>query len=134
MFSHNDFTEKFNSVFDDVNILLRNGARKFLDENSNYSNTSNNKTVHYKDGALHREDGPAVVYSDKSKPDEYWLDGRRSTKEEVAAFLEDRNNNKRYLLTVGTELYEMTGSKLKELEGWLANNSENVTRNRHKKH
>lgn len=112
--------QDFDRVLNDLTALFRNGARTSTDKSGNYSNVDGIKTVHYKEGAMHREDGPAVIYADKSKPDEYWLDGRRSTKEEVDSYLARKNDKKLHVVFLDGHNYTITGSTLKELKIWLA--------------
>ncbi len=43
---------------------------------------------HYRNGELHREDGPAVLI--EGKPHEWWVHGRQYSKEEYGHFLEKK--------------------------------------------
>lgn len=55
----------------DVMLLttkLENGIEKFKYEND----------IHYiKDFYYHREDGPAIIYSDPKRENEFWISGKR---------------------------------------------------------
>ncbi|WP_146122488.1 hypothetical protein [Burkholderia multivorans] len=46
-------------------------------------------TKYYRNGALHREDGPAVLLD--GKPHEYWVSGGRFTEEEFNSYIEKKN-------------------------------------------
>ncbi|HDV8354064.1 TPA: hypothetical protein RKT01_005939 [Burkholderia vietnamiensis] len=48
-------------------------------------------TKHYRNGVLHREDGPAVLL--EGKPYEYWIDGRLFSEEEFSVYLERKKLN-----------------------------------------
>ncbi|MBK1820500.1 hypothetical protein [Burkholderia orbicola] len=45
-------------------------------------------TKHYRNGELHREDGPAVLLG--GEPHEYWVHGRQYSEEEYSHFLEKK--------------------------------------------
>ena len=45
-------------------------------------------TKHYRNGELHREDGPAVLL--EGKPHEWWVHGRQYTEREYGYFLEKK--------------------------------------------
>ena len=138
MFSKNTI-RRFNNIFGNFDALFRDieqetGCRIFphvdipgvFEDTQLYSYSDGDKVVHYKNGALHREDGPAVVYhnsSDNAKPDEYWLDGRRVTKEEVEAYRLDKVKKKLHKISLGGETFTITGEKLNELKDWLKVNS-----------
>lgn len=46
---------------------------------------ANGDRAWYQNDVLHRDRGPAIVYADKSKEPEYWLNGRKMTQEERRA-------------------------------------------------
>lgn len=99
--------DAFDTLFDDV-IDRRNYLRK------------GNVERHLKDGALHREDGPAVVYLDKSKEDEWWLEGRRATEKEVRTYAEEKEERREHVVYLrGGKPYRITGKQLKEVEKML---------------
>ncbi|HEX2751611.1 MAG TPA: hypothetical protein VHP34_00590 [Alphaproteobacteria bacterium] len=49
--------------------------------------TAQGDQIWYKQDRKHRVTGPAVVYADKSKPDEYWIHGTQRTPENHAEYL-----------------------------------------------
>jgi hypothetical protein len=77
-----------------------------------------NQERYLKDGALHREDGPALIKYGKDgkvEKEEYYLEGVKKTKEEVEAYRLDKEENKEHLVYLGDKRYRVTGKKLKEL-------------------
>jgi hypothetical protein len=81
-------------------------------QDRNKSSFSNgNIREYYVNGILHREDGPAVVYLDKSKPDEYWLKGRVSSKEEVQALIDKKEETTPHYVNVDGKVYNVVGKK-----------------------
>lgn len=58
--------------------LHRNGDKPAIE-------AANGDRAWYKNDMLHRENGPAVIYADKNKEPEYWLNGHKMTDAERAA-------------------------------------------------
>lgn len=74
---------------------------------------------HFKNGALHREDGPAIVkYGKDGKivEETYFLEGVKKTKEEVEAYHKDKEDKKEHLVYLGNKRFKITGKKLRELQ------------------
>lgn len=131
------FHRKFNQAFAILDAAFRDIEKEsgcrwlphidipgILDEaTQSYTYEDEDKVVHYKNGALHREDGPAVFYHRGGKENEYWLEGRRATKEEVELFAKEKRKKKIYSLTLDGKDYKITGEKLDELKKWLDINS-----------
>lgn len=46
---------------------------------------ANGDRAWYKDNELHRETGPAIIYADKTREPEFWLNGQKMTDEQRAA-------------------------------------------------
>ena len=122
----NDIFDEFNNIFANFDVLFRDfekshNRRGLLPSVSipsvklTYDDTrvygDNDKTVHYKNGMLHREDGPAVVYNKEGKEDEYWLEGKRVSKEDVDKFQEKIEENKTHYLYVDNKEYKILGKK-----------------------
>lgn len=138
MFNRNTI-RRFNNIFANFDTLFREiedqtGCRSFphvdipgiFEETQFYSYSEGDRTVHYKNGALHREDGPAVVYhghDDNTRPDEYWLEGKRVTKEEMEAYRLEKVKKKLHKVSLSGETFTITGEKLNELKVWLKANS-----------
>lgn len=77
---------------------------------------------HYKNGALHRLDGAAVIeYDEKGKvaKELYFIDGERTTKEAVAAANQKAADEKVYVVLLGGERYTITGKQYQELKKLL---------------
>lgn len=75
-----------------------------------------------KNGALHNEDGPALIRYDTSGKvalEEYYLDGVKSTKEEVLALKQKKEDETVHTITLGGKQYKATGKKLRELSKQL---------------
>jgi hypothetical protein len=78
------------------------------------------KTIYYKNGMVHREDGPAITYNDGKQFEEYWLNGQKVTKEEVSSLREKQEEEKEYSVYIGDREYKVKGKKkLAELENLL---------------
>jgi len=137
MFSRNTI-RRFNNIFANFDTLFREiedqtGCRSFphvdipgvFEDSQFYSYSEGDRTVHYKNGALHREDGPAVVYHEKggTRVDEYWLDGKRVTKEEMESYRTEKLKKKLHRVSLGGDTFTITGEKLVELKAWLKSNS-----------
>jgi hypothetical protein len=74
---------------------------------------------HFKNGMLHRLDGPAVIkYAKDGKvtSEEYFLEGVKKTKEEVEVCRNDIENKKEHIVYLGNKRFKITGKKLKELQ------------------
>lgn len=78
--------------------------------------TDSEKTETYKNGRLHNETGPAVVYKDKSKGSEYWLNGRQVTKEDVDVLISKAEENKKRVITIDGKDYVITEKQWKEIK------------------
>ena len=69
-----------------------------------YANLANNEklsftiTKHYVDGKLHKEDGPAVLWS--SGQEEYWLNNIEHTKQEFLQWQEKKHLNDKLQTTL----------------------------------
>lgn len=74
---------------------------------------------YFENGILHREDGPAVIYKDNKKPSEYWLNGIKSSKEQVEKLLNEKEDSKKYTLTLIDESFEVTGKEIRELKQYI---------------
>ena len=87
-----------------------------VEDRRNYRR-KDNVEKHFKSGALHRENGPAVVYLDKSKEDEWWLEGAKVTEEEVKKYRSEKEASREHIvyLRSGTP-YKITGKQLQEVE------------------
>lgn len=94
--------------------------RNFLvDDRRNYVRRDNVER-HFKDGALHREDGPAIVYLDKSKEDEWWLHGARVSEKDVKKYAEEKEETREHVVYLRKgRPYRITGKQLKEVEKLL---------------
>lgn len=100
----------FDSIFDE--------AFRPVDR-TNYSRKGNVEK-HLKEGALHREDGPAVVYLDKSKENEWWLEGRKVTEEEVKKYVAEKEEKRQHIIYLRDgQPYRITGKQLKDIEKML---------------
>lgn len=75
------------------------------------------KVETFKNGKLHGE----VVYHDKNKDSEYYIEGRRVTKEEWEAYCQKEADKKIHYITIDDKEYKVTGKQLKELKASLKN-------------
>ena len=74
---------------------------------------------HFKDGMLHREDGPAIIkYKDNGTiaSEEYFLEGVKSTKEAVETSKRKKEDEQIHTVYLGHKKFKVTGKKLRELQ------------------
>jgi hypothetical protein len=76
-----------------------------------------NKTVYYKDGMIHNENGPAVVYKDGKE--EYWLEGSKVTKEDVESYRQKLEDEKQHYISLDDTSYTISGKQYRELKNIL---------------
>ena len=79
MSTTNGIPENFSGVaeFKIVETFIETGVEKFT-----------TYTKHYRNGELHRDDGPAVLL--EGKPHQWWVHGRQYSEEEYDHFLEKK--------------------------------------------
>jgi hypothetical protein len=111
LLSNNFFRNAFEELQDDFERQFYGASTRIIE----YSNCKK----YYTNGILHREDGPAVVYHDSKKPSEYWLNGTKVSKEIVEKAVEEKENNKKYILSFVDEKFEVTGKELKEIKQFI---------------
>ncbi len=76
------------------------------------------KTIYYKNGMIHNENGPAVIHKD-GKESEYWLEGRKVTKQEVDEYRQNVEDNTKHCVYVADKTYIINGKQLKTLKSML---------------
>ncbi len=141
MFFGDDLVKSVNNVFANLDNVFRDiekshGSRGLfpiisipsilhaLNENVSFDQDGM-KTTYYKNGKVHREDGPAVEYhSDIKLPEgtvnEYWLEGKQVTKKDVEDLVVKKEEEKIYTIYVGEKEYKIKGKKkLEEFEKLL---------------
>ena len=107
------------SIFDDFDHIFRDFDKIFVSDRRNYLK-KDGVEKHFHEGALHREDGPAVVYLDKSKQDEWWLEGEKVTEEKVKEYALQKEEKREHVVYLrGGKPYRVTGKQLKEIESLL---------------
>jgi hypothetical protein len=74
------------------------------------------RTIHYHNGIVHREDGPAIEYVDKKKEPEYYLDGVRIDKKSFEDKLEEKARSKKYTIYVDDQPIEVDYDTYKKLK------------------
>jgi hypothetical protein len=125
--------ETFNRLFAELDHSFRGWERDWnvslpaitvpgvtYDDTRVYSDGETEK--HFKNGALSRLDGPALIkYGKDGKivSEEYYIDGVKKTKEEVEACRIDIEESKVHTIYLGNKKYKLTGKKLKELQATL---------------
>lgn len=65
------------------------------------------KIQKFTNGILHCETGPAVVYHDDKKEDEYWLDGRRVDKEDVESLKQKLEDEREHSVWIDGKEYKI---------------------------
>lgn len=72
------------------------GVVKFTFTETDFATGAEQSTIytkHYRNGELHREDGPAILL--EGKPHEWWVHGRQYSQEEYGHFLEKKSLKER---------------------------------------
>lgn len=124
-----DLFDSFNRVFANFDVEFRDMEKRFGVRNAlpNVSVPSiktysyyedirtyddGDKVETYKNGKLHG----IVKYHDKSKPNEYWIDGRETTKEKWDAHCEKLEDERIHEVYVDGVPHRLTGKQVKELK------------------
>jgi hypothetical protein len=95
-----------------------------MDENIEID-SDHEKTIYYKNGKVHREDGPAIQYHKNGQMpdgtlDEYWLEGKHVTKKDIVDLLAKQEEEREYVIYIGEREYKIKGKKkLQEIEKLL---------------
>lgn len=74
---------------------------------------------HFKNGMLHREDGPAVIEYDtggKIVKESYFIEGEKTTKEVIEERRQKLEDERIHNVYLGNKAYRVTGKELRELE------------------
>ena len=72
------------------------------------------KTISYQNGLVHNDTGPAIIYDD-DREDEYYLNGIKSTKEEVESLKQKLEDEREHSVWVDGKEYKVSGKRLREL-------------------
>lgn len=80
------------------------------------------KTTYYHNGKVSRLDGPAVVWHDTEREDEWWVEGKLMTEKEVAKLKQKMEDEKEHEVFVDGKKVKIKGSKLKQLKELLDGN------------
>jgi hypothetical protein len=130
MWYNSDIFPSFNRIFAALDAELRNvekdlgvkntlpsisvpTVRQYYDDRRTYNDGE--KTEYFKNGKLHREDGPAVIWNDGKKQSEYWLEGRQVDKKEVENYQQKLADEKIHRIFVGEKEYKVKGKYLSEI-------------------
>ena len=97
------FDEEFDTLFQE----LQSSKTKNKDQ----------KTIYYKNGMVHNENGPAIVHKDGKE--EYWLEGRKVTKEDVTTYRQNLEDNTKHCVYVADKPYIINGKQLRQLKSTL---------------
>lgn len=118
-----DLGEFLSAITDDIEaeVVRTNGV--IIDGQKYLMKHFDDKIALYKDGALHCHNGPAVKYKDTTIQDEYWLEGKRVTKEDVDAYSRLKDENTFVKIEIEGISYKLTTKKYKELNEWVKTNS-----------
>jgi hypothetical protein len=73
------------------------------------------KVEYLKNGRLHNENGPAVVYYKDSK-EEYFLEGRQVSKERIDEYKTKKEDEKIHFISIDDQDYKITGKQLREFK------------------
>lgn len=103
--------------FYDIFAEFERGLSRFESSEEIYDRGDTRR--YFKDGILHREDGPAVIKygkDGKAIEEQYFLEGVKKTKEEVQAYHNDKEDKKVHIVYLGEKAFKVTGKKLRELQ------------------
>lgn len=105
---------KFESIFDNLfnEFLVTASPKSYYPKEWHSNDYVNDETRYYKDGILHRLDGPAIVR--KEGENEYYIDGRYYEKEDFKNYVEKLEENKKY-----TYVIKLTKSEKEKVEKLL---------------
>lgn len=132
---YNDPFDMFNRIFAELDHAFREAETTYhvllpsinVPAISHYEDrrvfSDGNKERHFKDGVLHRDDGPALIeYDDKGKvvKEVYYLEGEKTTKEAVEEHRQKIEDEKIHNIYLGNKAYRVNGKKLRELEKLFA--------------
>lgn len=132
-----DIFDIFNRFFGNMDIVMRDMEREFENPNlfpkitipsikTYYSEQralkENGVTTYYNNGKVSRLDGPAVIYDD-DREDEYWLDGKRITKEEQEKALINYEEEKEHIIYVDGVPKRIKGKQYKEMKRLIEDSS-----------
>lgn len=141
MFFKDEILSEINNAFANVDIIFRDLEKSHntrglfpiislpsilheIPENISID-SDHEKTIYYKNGKVHREDGPAIQFHKKGKlpdgtHDEYWLEGKQVTKKQLDDFASKKEEEKEYTIYIGEREYKVKGKKkLEEIEKLL---------------
>lgn len=131
--SQHDIFDIFNRVFGNMDVIMRDLEKEFHTPNllpritlpgikTYYSEqralTNDGVTTYYDNGRVSKLGGPAVVYADE-REDEYWIDGKRISKEEHDKMLVEYEDNKIHTVYIDGKPNDIPGKKLKLLRQML---------------
>lgn len=91
-----------------------------VDDTRIYSDGETEK--HFKNGALHRTDGPAIIQYGKDgkiAKELYYIDGEKTTKENVEKLRQELEDKKIHTIYIGGKTQKITGKRLKELQKFI---------------
>ena len=111
-----DVFDLFNHAFDNMDTLFYPKVKSYCSEQR--SITEGGVTTHYHNGMVSRLDGPAVVYQDE-REDEYWVDGRRVSKEVHDKLRQDHEDKKEHIIYIDGQQKKVNGKKLREIKQLL---------------
>jgi len=113
----------FREVEDEWHVQLPTISVPSFTQNDDVRVYSDGKTEkHFKNGALHRLDGPAVItFGKDGKPltELYYIEGERTTKEAIQAAKAKLEDEKIYKVYLGNKAYTINGKQLKEVKNFI---------------
>lgn len=113
------FDTAFSDFLYDADAFFNRNCKRSV---NNYQEIDNGEVIEtYHNGRLHNEKGPAVSYKDKSKHNlnEYWLNGRKVTKDEVDAYREKKEDETPIIITIEGVEKKITGKQWKLIKAYI---------------
>jgi hypothetical protein len=108
------------NIFDIIEAMIEGNSINYTPTfNDERVSKDNEKITYYKNGMVHREDGPAVVYKKDDTLSEYWLFGKRVSKSDFLLEKEKIDDSKIHIIYIDHEKYKITGKQLKKLKETL---------------
>lgn len=79
------------------------------------------KITYYHNGRVSRIDGPAVVYHDDKKEDEWWLEGRQVDEDTIKKEHQKLEDERIHYVSIDGRSYEVKGTELRKIKSILKN-------------
>lgn len=118
---YNSPFDVLDSLFVEFDSITKSSDVNYYEDVRTYSDGKTKKT--FRNGILHSVGGkPAIIeYNDKGQiqKETYFWEGEKVSKDFVDTKLQEIEDNKEHIISLGGKQYKVKGKKLKELEKTL---------------